>query len=68
MTNAPSSLPPSLNVTYNDDLTFEGSLNPGPVHNFLDVALLTENKKVGRTVMNEEEICTLGFLHEPQRK
>jgi hypothetical protein len=37
MTNAPPSQP-SLNVTYSDDLT-------GLVHNFLDVALLTENKK-----------------------
>ena len=68
MTNAPPSLPPSLNVTYNDDLTSECSPNPEPVHNFLDVALLTENKKVGRNVMNEEEKCTLGFSHQPQRK
>jgi hypothetical protein len=61
-------LPPSLNVAYNDDLTFEGIPNPGPVHNFLDIALSTENKKVGRTVTKEEEKCTLGFSHQPQRK
>jgi hypothetical protein len=42
-----TSAPPSLNVTYNDDLTFKDNPNPGPVLNFLDVALLTENKKVG---------------------
>jgi hypothetical protein len=39
--------PPSLYVTYNDDLTFEGSPNPGLVHDFLDVTLLTANKEVG---------------------
>jgi len=38
---------PSLNVTYYDDLTFEGSPNPGPVHDFLVVTLLTANKEVG---------------------
>jgi hypothetical protein len=38
---------PSLNVAYNDDSTFEDSPNLGPMHYFLDVALLTDKRKVG---------------------
>jgi hypothetical protein len=49
-------------------MTLEDSPNPGPVHFFLDVALLSEKKKIGKPVMNEEAKCTVVFSHQPQGK